>query len=264
MPVTLRRIYRYPVKGMSAEPLERVVLDVGRRLPGDRRFAIAHGGSVGPEASATWRPRADFLMLARNERLALVEARYDEASGTLTLRRGGRPVARGNLSEGLGRTVIEQFFAAFMKAELRGAPKLVEAAGGGFTDSRQAWLSLINLASVRDLERVVRAPIDPLRFRANLYIDGLDPWRELDWVGREIGIGGARLRVTERITRCAATNVDPATGARDLNIPLALRDGIGRGEMGVYAEVIAAGTIAAGEVVAPPRDQAHHTENLSV
>ncbi len=264
MPVTLRRIYRYPVKGMSAEPLERVALEMRRRLPGDRRFAIAHGGSVGPETSATWRPRADFLMLARNERLALVEARYDEASGTLTLLRGGRPVARGNLGQGLGRTVIEQFFAAFMKTELRGAPKLVEATDGGFTDSREAWLSLINLASVRDLERVVRAPIDPLRFRANLYIDGPEPWRELDWVGRKVGIGGVRLRVMEQITRCAATNVDPATGARDLNIPLALRDGIGRGEMGIYAEVIIGGTVAAGEAVVPPRDEARNSEILSV
>jgi len=264
MPVTLRRIYRYPVKGMSAEALERVALDVGRRVPGDRRFAIAHGGSVGPEAGNAWRPRSDFLMLARNERLALVEARYDEASGTLTLLRGGRPVARGKLDEAAGRTIVEQFFAAFMKAELRGAPKLVEATVGGFTDSRQGWLSLINLASVRDLERVVRAAIDPLRFRANLYIDGLEPWRELDWVGREIGIGGARLRVMEQITRCAATNVDPATGARDLNIPLALRDGIGRSEMGIYAEVIVAGAVAPGDAVAPPRDQPHDTQNLSV
>ena len=263
MPVTLRRIYRYPVKGMTAEPLERVALHVGRRLPGDRRFAIAHGGSVGPEASTEWRPRSDFLMLARNERLALLEARYDEASGTLTLLRGGRPVARGNPGGTLGRTVIEQFFAAFMKAELRGAPKLVEATEGGFTDSRLAWLSLINLASVRDLERVVRGPIDPLRFRANLYIDGLAPWRELGWVGREITIGGASLRVMERITRCAATNVDPETGARDLNIPLALREGIGRSEMGVYAEVVVAGTVAEGDAVIPPLDEARGEANLS-
>ena len=263
MPVALRHIYRYPVKGMTAEPLERVSLDLGRRLPGDRRFAIAHGGSAALEASAAWRPRADFLMLARNERLALLEARYDEASGTLILLRGGKPVARGNPREPLGRTVIEQFFAAFMMAELRGAPKLVEAMEGGFTDSRQAWLSLVNLASVRDLERVVRAPVDPLRFRANLYVDGLEPWRELDWVGREIAIGGGRLRVMERITRCAATNVDPDTGARNLNIPLALQEGIGRREMGVYAEVIVAATIIADDAVIPPLDEARGDEALS-
>ncbi|HVH83280.1 MAG TPA: MOSC domain-containing protein [Steroidobacteraceae bacterium] len=263
MPVALHRMYRYPVKGMTGESLEHVALRAGERLPGDRRFAIAHGGTTGPETRFEWRPRSDFLMLARNERLALLEARYNETSCTLTLLRHGRSVARGNPGETLGRAVIEQFFAAFMGTELRGAPKLVEAAEGGFTDSREGWLSLINLASVRDLERVVRAPIDPLRFRANLYIDGLAPWRERDWVGGEIAVGAARLRVMECITRCAATNVNPATGARDLNIPLALQQGIGRGEMGVYAKVITAGTIAAGDAVALPFDEARGEASLS-
>jgi uncharacterized protein YcbX len=247
MSATLVQLYRYPVKGMTAEPLARVTVAPGERLPGDRRFAIAHGGSMSLEPICTWQPRDAFLMLARDERLALLETRYDESSGVLTLCRGGKQVARGNLGEPLGRTLVEQFLAAFMQAELRGAPKLVEALEGGFTDASEPCISIVNLASVRDLaERLVRAPVDPLRFRANLYIDGPAPWSELDWVGQTIAIGPVRLRVTERITRCAATNVDPATAARDLNIPRALQHGAGHCDMGVFAEALNGGDLVPG------------------
>ncbi|MGO8867178.1 MAG: MOSC domain-containing protein [Alphaproteobacteria bacterium] len=247
MTATLARIYRYPVKGLTAEPLARVRLEPGKRLPGDRRYAIEHGGGTNHEAREEWQPKAGFLNLMRDERLALLEARFEEASGVLVLYRGGKRVARGDLSTSLGRTLIEQFLAAFMKEELRGAAKLVEAREGGFTDAPEPWLSLVNLASVRDLgERIVGGEIDPLRFRANLYLEGLAPWRELDLVGREIGIGPVRLKVERAITRCAAVNVNPATGARDLNLPRALEGGIGHANMGVYAEVLSAGEIECG------------------
>ena len=247
MSATLARIYRYPVKGMTAEALAGTALEPGRRIPGDRRFAVAHGGGMSHEASAAWQPKAGFLNLMRGERLALLEARFDEASGVLVLNRGGKPLARGDLRTPLGRTLIEQFLAAFMKAELRGSPKLVEARAGAFTDQEAPFLSLVNLASVRDLgERVIKGALDPLRFRANLYIDGLPPWRELDLIGCRIDFGAVRLRIAAPITRCAAVNVDPATAARDLNIPRALEGGIGRPTMGVYAEVMSAGVLAAG------------------
>ena len=251
----LVRIARYPVKGLNAETLERVALEPGKRMLGDRRFAIAHGGAMSLGPIAQWRHRDAFLMLARNERLALLEASYDTDSGLLTLKRAGKQVARGDLRTSLGRTLIEQFFAAFMKAELRGAPRIVEAREGGFTDIAEGWLSIVNLTSVRDLEtRIVRAPVDPMRFRANLYIDGIDSWRELSWTGREIAIGAVRLRVTGRIERCAATNVDPKTGVRDLNIPRALATGVGHCDMGVYAEVLNAGEISSGDSLFVPTD----------
>jgi len=249
----LVRILRYPVKGLNAEALERVVLEPGRRLPGDRRFAIAHGSAMTAGPITGWQPRDGFLMLARHERLALLKAHYDAEIGFLTLSRGGKQVARGNIHTPLGRTLVEQFLGAFMKTELRGAAKIVEAREGGFTDIPEGWLSIVNLASVRDFEaRIVRASIDPVRFRANLYVDGIDPWRELSWTGREIAIGAVRLRVTGRIERCAATNVDPKTGTRDLNIPRALATGVGHCDMGIYAEVLNAGEVKSGDNLIEP------------
>jgi len=163
-------------------------------------------------ANPEWLPKRSFLMLMKNERLALLESRYDAATATLEIWRGGKRVARGALATPVGRAVIEDFFGAFMRAEALGKPKLVEAPGHMFSDAREKVVSLINLASVTDLQRVVGRPVDPIRFRGNVYVEGLPAWAEFDWVGREIVIGDAGLRIVRRIPRCPATDVDPATG----------------------------------------------------
>jgi uncharacterized protein YcbX len=251
--LTLAQIYRYPVKGLTPEPRTTVGLTVGEGLPHDRRFALAHGATRFDPAAPEWMPKTNFLMLMRNERLARLRTRYDDATGVLTVQRDGKTVAAANITDLTGRTVIEQFFAAYMAGEARGAPKLIEAPGHMFSDVARKVVSIIGLASIRDLEqRVIRAPVDPRRFRANFYFDGGRPWEELDWVDREIRIGGVRLRTVEPITRCAATNVDPESGHRDLNIPLALQQSYRHDTMGIYAEVLTSGTVAVGDEVLPP------------
>jgi hypothetical protein len=162
-------------------------------------------------------------------------------------------VVRGRITEPLGRAIVEDFFAAYLGAAAEGKPRLIEAPSGHmFSDHQDPVLSLINLATVRDVERIVGAPVDPLRLRANLYFEGAPAWAELGWLGGEIAIGAARLGVTARIDRCAATNVDPTTGARDMNIPKALNRGFGHVDCGVYAAVVTGGAIAVGDALAPP------------
>lgn len=116
-----------------------------------------------------------------------------------------------------------------------------------FSDSARKAVSLIGLASICDLKRITRSAIDPRRFRANLYFELARTWQELDWVGHEITAGATRLRVVDRIKRCAAMNVDPDTAVRDLNIPRALQVGFQHADMGVYAEGIGGGAIAPGD-----------------
>jgi uncharacterized protein len=250
MPLTLTQIYRHPVKGLTPEPLTAVALSPGEGLPHDRRFALAHGSTAFDIAAPTWLPKTKFLMLMRNERLAKLRTRFDDTTGVLTIQRDGKTVASANLMDLAGRTIIEQFFAAYMGSEALGAPKLLEAPGHMFSDVARKVVSLIGLASIRDLERVVRAPIDPRRFRANFYFDGGRPWEEFDWVGREFRIGAVRVRGVKPISRCAATNVDPETGERDLNIPLALEQGFRHVNTGIYAEVLDRGTVAIGDQIA--------------
>lgn len=245
----IARIYRYPVKGLSAEALARVAVVPGEGLPLDRRFAIAHGATAFDAAAPSWMPKHNFLMLAKNERLAKLETGFDPATNVLTIKRGGKKVASGDLTTPTGRALIEQFFGAYLEGETRGSPKVVEAPGHMFSDTARKVVSIIGLASVADVERVARASVDPLRFRANIYFDGGKPWEEFGWLDREIAIGDVRLKVHKRIDRCAATTVNPATSERDLQIPRLLQQGFGHIDCGVYAEILNAGEIAQGDAL---------------
>jgi len=249
---TVARIYRYPVKGLSPEPLDRTTLAPGQTVPLDRAYAIENGASGFDPAAPAYFPKQRFLMLMRNERLARLATHLEEATHTLTIKQDGSTVLQGDLRSASGRTAIEQFFARFCSDELRGTPKILHASGHSFSDVARKVVSIINLASVADLADAIGAPVDPLRFRANLYVDGWPAWREFELLDQELAIGSAvRLRPVKRIVRCAATNVDPSTGVRDLTIPATLMQRYGHADCGIYAEVIAGGPIAAGDSIGP-------------
>ena len=244
----IRSIYRYPVKGLTPEPLQRVTLTAGQTVPCDRLYAIENGPSGFDPAAPRHQPKLRYLMLMRNERLATLRTRFDDASHTLVIDYDGREAARGDLRTADGRAAIERFFASFSTDELRGPPRVLHAHGFSFSDVAAKVVSIINLNSVADLENYVGAPIDPLRFRANLYVTGWPAWQELDMVGRTISIGnGVQAKIVKRIVRCAATNVDPATGMRDLAIPDTLMKTFGHADCGIYAQVVTPGEIAIGD-----------------
>lgn len=246
-------LYRYPVKGLSPQKLERVMLTPGQPLPADRLYAIENGPTGFDPAAPSYFPKQRFLMLMRNERLASLRTDYDEIGHTLSIQAEGREVVRGDLRTKEGRLAVEAFFRRFMPAELNGPPKVLsgEGAAGGphsFSDVAKKVVSIINLASVAEIEKAAGHPVDPLRFRANIYVSGWPAWHEFDRLDRELTAGDAvRLRVVKRIVRCAATNVDPATGIRDLTIPKTLLQTFGHADCGVYAEVAAGGEITSGD-----------------
>lgn len=249
MTIKLSDIRRYPVKGMSGEPLNAVDLIAGEAIPHDRRFALAHASSGFNQAAPGWMPKNHFLNLSRDEKIAQLAIRFDPETNTLTVERGGRQIATGNVATSVGRMMLDQFFAGFIASGARGNPKIVEAPGTPFADCPDPFLSIVSTSSLAEVERVARQSLDPLRFRANLTVTGSERWEERDWIGCELAIGEARLRVEAPIERCAATNVDPHSATRDMNIPMVLERGFGHAEFGIYARVTAAGRIHPGDTI---------------
>ena len=246
-------IYRYAVKGFSPEPLQSVVLAPGATLPFDRAYAIENGPGRFDPAAPRHLPKIIFLMLMRDERLATLRTQFDDATQTLTIFRDGKQVARGQLDTPLGRQLIEQFVGAYMKAELRGPPKLVQAPGHSFSDVAAKCLHIVNLNTVREVERTLGRPVDPLRFRANLYLEGVEPWAEFDWLGQghrrrpEADCGvcahpALRGHQCRSCDRALATWPSPPTSCG----PGAHQD------FGIYAKVTEGGSIAVGAAVTPP------------
>ena len=243
-------IYRYPVKGLTPERLARAALSPGQTVSADRRYAIENGPSGFDPAEPKWLSKPHFLMLQRDEWLAALQTQYDDASRVLTIRHNDAVAAQGDLETAEGRAAIERFIATEYAGRIKGPPKILTSPGHSFSDVARKVVSIINLASVRAIENMVGHGVHPLRFRANLYVEGWPAWHEFDLLDRTLAIGDARLKVVKRIVRCAAVNVDPDTAQRDLAIPPALQRRLGHADCGIYAEVIAGGTISADDAIA--------------
>ena len=264
---TIVDLHRYPVKGLSSQPSERFAVTAAAGLADDRRFALALGTTVFDPENPRPLEKGFFLMLRRNEALAALSTRYDGEAGTLSVSApghgasldasSGAPV--GDLVADLGtpdgRAAVERFFNSYVGEASGGGIRIVEAAGHKFTDvshlspAMMKAVSVVNLASVRDLARRTGLAIDPLRFRANIHLEGLPAWAEMDWLDDGVAIGSARFRCVRLTQRCGAIDVDPATGARDMNLTKALVSLYGHPYCGVYLEVVADGAFDVGAAV---------------
>ena len=207
MPV-LKSIYRYPIKGLSAQPLTRVDIQAKKPFPLDRIFALVRPGAPYDIGQPRWGKKGLFVMLMLEEALARVRTTLDVETMQLTIAQDNRQLLVADLNDEGERAKVEQFIWQLLPA-FRSPPTLVRSSDGHFMDKPDNVISLINLATVRSLEQQWGIKIDPLRFRANLYIDGARPWEEFEWIGSDIRIGNGLFRADRRNGRCGATNVDP-------------------------------------------------------
>lgn len=250
---TLSGLYRHPVKGFTPEPLAEVALAPGEGFPFDRVWAVENGPSGFDPAAPVFIPKQKFTVLASIPRVAAATTRYDEATGVLHAAAAGLAPFAGRLGQAPDREAFAAWIGELLGDEARGPLKLVEApAEHRFTDHPQGQVSVVNLASVRDLAARLGIEVDPLRFRANLYVDGWPAWVENDWTGATVRLGGAQATVLKPIVRCAATHVNLQTAQRDLEVTRALFDNFGHMHCGIYLQVTSPGRLAAGDVVEGP------------
>jgi uncharacterized protein YcbX len=240
-------LYRFPVKGLTAEAIEEATVEAGEAIPWDRAFALAQGDAGFDPARPEWRHKSSFLCLMKNARAARLFSLFDPKTGVLMIRApDGSMVSENALTES-GRGIIGAFLAAYLAEEARGTPRFVHAPGHVFGDQRGKVISLINLASHRDYEVRLGARRHRRRFRANVWFSGAPAWQERSWIGQQIQMGGAVLRIVKPTTRCAATEVNPETAERDATPITELRQLYGHTELGVHAEVVEAGRFAVGD-----------------
>jgi len=242
-------LYRFPVKGLSAEAIEAAKVAAGGAIPWDRAFALAHGDSGFDPAAPAWLPKDNFMCQKRNARIALLKSMFDSRSGMLAIRAPDGSAVMENALSAAGRARIGAFLTGYLGGEARGEPRFLHVPGHLFCDQPRPVVSLINLASWRDYEGRVGKRRHRRRFRANVWFSGAPAWAEFDWVGKTLHLGGAVLRVSKRIARCPATEVNPETGERDANPVEELRALYGHVDLGIHAEVIEGGTFEVGDAM---------------
>ena len=241
-------IFRHPVKGFTPEARDRVVLAINDAFPSDRVFAVERGPSGFDPAAPAFIAKQHFTVLAAIADVAKIRTLYDEASGTLEASAPGLERFSGRLTEARGREDFAAWLPRALGPDGRGTLRVVQAPGHHFLDHPQGHISLVNLASVRDLAALLGRAVDPLRFRANFYVEGWPAWSELEPGGEDFVLGQARARLFKPIVRCAATHVDPATAERDLDIVRALFEHYGHVHCGIYLHITHPGPVVLGDV----------------
>ena len=246
-------IFRHPIKGFTPEALSTVQLAPGEGFPFDRLYAVENGPSGFDPAAPAFVPKQKFTVLAHIPKVAAARTRYDAATGQLHAAAPGVPDFLGDLAGDAGRTAFAAWLAQLLGEEVRGDLKVLEGPGQHrFTDHPLGQVSLVNLASVRDLGQKMGVELDPLRFRANVYIEGWPAWAENEWAGKRLMLGWAQAEVFKPIVRCAATHVDPTSAERDLDVTKALFDNYGHLLCGIYVRVTNPGALNLGDAVTAP------------
>lgn len=241
----LAHIFRHPIKAHGREELASVLLSAGACLPWDRHWAVAHERSKFDADAPAWTPCSQFQRGARTPAVMAIEARFDEASEVMVLTHPARPVLEFR-PETEGDALIDWLAPISPEEDFRPVA-LVSAPGRGMTDSDFPSISINSLSSLAALSQHMGVDLSIHRWRGNLWLEGLAPFAEMGWIGREIRIGAAVLRIEERIGRCKATTANPATGEVDADTLAGLRGLTGAQEFGVYAVVITPGRIAPGD-----------------
>ncbi len=240
-------LWRHPVKGFTPERLASARLEAGGYFPCDRLYAVEDGPSGFDPQNPAWITKQKFTVLAKIAQVAKARTAYDVTTGVLSASAEGHESFHGALTDPRGRAAFAVWLALFLGEEARGPLNVVQAPGHRFTDHLDGHVSIVNLASVRDLEARTGRPVDPLRFRANLYVEGWPAWIENEAGAAEVTIGEVSARVFSPIVRCAATHVDPVTGERDFELVAALYEHYGHMNCGIYVSVTHGGLVAEGD-----------------
>ena len=244
---SLAHIFRHPIKAHGREELASVVLSAGAGLPWDRHWAVMHDRSKFDPAAPGWAPCVNFQRGARTASVMAITARFDEASGEMELTHPDLPTLRFH-PETEGPRLID-WLAPISPQEWFRPVALVHAPGREMTDTPYPSVSIKNLASNAALGRHMGMDLSIHRWRGNLWLDGVEPWAEFDWIGKRLRIGATVLEVRERVGRCKATMADPETGLVDADTLRGLREVVEEQDFGVFAVVLEGGKVARGDRV---------------
>lgn len=246
-----------PVKGLALARVDEVKLERFGVLENRRFYVLTEEGRFVNgltrldrslfEVAATWDSEADTLKLEFPDgRVVEDEVRVGEPVSTWFYQRA----EEGRIVDGPWADALSQFAGKPLRLARTDRP-------GRAVDRTNGGVSLVSDASVDELARQADVDsVDARRFRMLVGLAGCDPHEEDGWIGRDVHIGEAVVRVHEQVARCAITTQDPDTGRRNLDTlkVIKLYRGV-RGakslDFGVYGEVVDPGRVRVGDAVEP-------------
>ncbi|CAL4866550.1 hypothetical protein MMA231_00793 [Asticcacaulis sp. MM231] len=259
----ITQLWRHPIKGFTPEPVSEALLCPDDFFPFDRLYALEVGHSGFDALAPKTISKMKFAVLARFPAVARLRTRYDEIEDVFEVTDEDGTSWRFDMASEAGchalarhvETILarhEDYDPVAFPLNLLRAPNWDEVHSHfRFTDSGKGFVSFLNLNSLRDLGQRIGRELDPLRLRANIWVEDLVAFEDHDWVGRHIRIGeeGPHFEVLKPIVRCVATHVNPDTAERDVDLCAALWEHYGHRDCGIYARILKGGTLRPGDTL---------------
>ena len=248
---TIRKLYFSPVKSLSFSNKENLIVKKNIGIKNDRTFAFTRLIDKKESYSYEKNPEKrnlNFFLTLRNSPF-LNKYNFEYRDNVLSLLINNKLINKISLDN---RDNFETLSKELMYREklITKTPHLVYNKHSPFFDTTpNISISLINLGSVEDFEDKIKRKIEHERFRGNIYINNIDPWKEFNWIGRKILINGCLFKVVQKISRCSATNLVPKSETVDLNLPLKLKEIYGHSNMGVYLMPLTDGDINENNII---------------
>ena len=211
----IKKIFRFPIKSFTEENRSNVNINDEGRIIGDRIAAFKLGDSQ--TNNYLWLPKINYLSLMHLPFLANINISLNNRTNDITIK---LPDKKKITLQSLDTKKVEEIIAEFL-AENNFHKKISFLNPNhpdiSFHDTKDGGISLHSLSSENEINSNLR-DIDGLRFRSNLVINSLEPFEELNWVGKKISISNMIFKVSKTITRCSAINCNPKKGVYDKNI----------------------------------------------
>lgn len=232
-------LYRFPIKGLNPEHMQRVRVQPDGRIMGDRVLTFRYANALEPvdrDGFDYW-DKGGGLCVRDYGGLTLLGLDYDERGKVIEIQGPSGFRVRADLS-GHGRNQLCEAITEYVRTTPEGGRLerdgrlplhlIGDGVNAKFQDRARGYVTLHNRASLRELQAALGVELDEVRFRSNIAIDGIDAWAEDDLIGQQIRIGELLFDVIGPINRCLATHANPDTGRYDVQVMQALTRKMGR------------------------------------
>ena len=232
----IKKLYYSPVKSLSFSSKNNLIIKKNIGIENDRIFAftrlIDKEESLKYEKYPKYR-NLNYLLTLKNSPF-LNKYNFEYINNELLLFKDNKYINKISLYQNHNFEILSK--------ELMNREKLIEKIPyfiqnktfPFFDSSPYNSVSLINLESVEDFEKKIDTKIEHERFRANIYVNNIEPWKEYDWLDKKITINNCVFKVTNKIPRCSATNLVPGSDISNINLPLKLKKIYDHINMGIY------------------------------
>lgn len=242
----ISKLFYSPVKSCSMTPVDTLIIKKDLGVLGDRNFSFVRmldkESAINFQNKKELRNIVNYFSLKSSSIFNLYSFEINE--NTISCYKQNKKIISTNNQDFDTRQLIIDAFKEEEKLHDQKIFFLHNQEQPFFDTVSNNTISLINLNSLRDFENKNSIKVDAERFRANIYVDDLDPWVEQNWIEKKLIIDGTPFEVFANIPRCKATHFPYGSPQMDYNVPQLLQKTYGHIDLGIYLKPSNDATIA--------------------